>query len=145
MNDGLAGASSDDLPEDFDGDLPLDVAEGAALGALHFDSLSSTDFESFCFDLLEISGFQNVDWRKGTPLPSSPTDRVRDIVAHQERSDVDGHRFVEKWFVDCKHYERWCAARGSTRSNYVGELGASFHGALYRIRISYQRRYGLDC
>lgn len=27
-------------------------------------------------------------------------------MAELERTDVDGHRYVETWFVDCKHYQR---------------------------------------
>ncbi|TDE26463.1 restriction endonuclease [Actinomadura sp. 6K520] len=73
---------------------------------MRFDTLSPTDFEDFCFDLLSEIGFINVDWRKGTPLNASPSDRGRDIVAHLERHDVDGYRYTESWFVDCKHYER---------------------------------------
>lgn len=85
------------------------VPEGSAemsLGAVRFDGLSPTDFEEFCFDLLSEVGFVNVDWRKGTPLNSSPADRGRDIVAHLEREDVDDHKYMESWFIDCKHYER---------------------------------------
>ena len=33
---------------------------------ISFDSFSSSVFEEFCFDLLQVSGFVNVDWRKGT-------------------------------------------------------------------------------
>jgi hypothetical protein len=87
-------------------DLPDEVLAGIEIGAIRFDQLSPTDFEEFCFDLLQEVGFQNVDWRKGTPLAASPADRGRDIVAEQARTDFDGHQFVERWFVDCKHYER---------------------------------------
>jgi hypothetical protein len=76
------------------------------LGAVHFDGLSPTDFEEFCFDLLADTGFVDLDWRKGTPMASSPADRGRDIVAHLEREDVDGYTYRETWFVDCKHYKR---------------------------------------
>lgn len=85
--------------------LPEDPAE-MLLGAVKFDALSPTDFEEFCFDLMSETGFVNVDWRKGTPKDSSPADRGRDIVAHLERRDVDGHTYLETWFVDCKHYTR---------------------------------------
>jgi Restriction endonuclease len=33
-------------------------------------------------------------------------DRGRDIVPGMERTDVDGHRYTERWFIDCKHYVR---------------------------------------
>jgi hypothetical protein len=48
---------------------------------LSFEALDATEFEQFCFDLLQELGFVNVDWRKGTGLRSSPADRGRDIVA----------------------------------------------------------------
>lgn len=85
--------------------VPEDSAE-MTLGAVRFDDLSPTDFEEFCFDLLSETGFVNVDWRKGTPRSASPADRGRDIVAYLEREDVDGHKYQEEWFVDCKHYKR---------------------------------------
>ncbi len=73
---------------------------------LDFDSIDETDFEGFCFGLLGELGFVNVDWRKGTGLGSSPADRGRDIEADLQRTDVDGARHVERWFVDAKHYKR---------------------------------------
>ena len=90
---------------DADDEFPGDFTEGM-LGAVRFDGLTSTAFEEFCFDLLSETGFVNVDWRKGTPKDSSPADRGRDIVAHLERGDVDGHQYMETWFIDCKHYQR---------------------------------------
>ncbi|MGY4768964.1 restriction endonuclease [Kribbella sp. CWNU-51] len=84
--------------------------EGAApsspVGSISFDNLDPTDFEEFCFDLLGELGFVNVDWRKGTDKKASPADRGRDLVAQLERNDVDGHTYLETWFVDCKHYKR---------------------------------------
>jgi hypothetical protein len=68
--------------------------------------LDETDFEEFCFELLHELGFVNVDWRKGTPLPSSPADSGRDIVAQLERTDPDGTKHLETWFVECKHHKR---------------------------------------
>lgn len=75
-------------------------------GHLSFDGFDESDFEEFCFELLHEVGFVNIDWRKGTPLPSSPADRGRDIVAQLERTDIDGTKHLETWFVDCKHYQR---------------------------------------
>ena len=77
-----------------------------ARAVLDFEGMDETDFEEFCFELLVEIGFVNVDWRKGTPLPSSPADRGRDIVGQLERTDVDGSKHLETWFVDCKHYAR---------------------------------------
>jgi hypothetical protein len=75
----------------------------AAEGELDFDGYNETDFERFCFDLLDELGFVNLDWRKGTALPSSPADRGRDIEALFVNTDVDGSKRLERWFVDCKH------------------------------------------
>jgi len=95
---------SDD-PADTNDGYP-EIWDGGMLGAIRFDGLSSTDFEEFCFDLISETGFVNVDWRKGTPRDASPADRGRDIVAQLPRADVDGHQYLETWFVDCKHYQR---------------------------------------
>lgn len=74
---------------------------------LDFEGFDPTDFEEFCFELLTgLDGFHNVDWRKGTPKAASPADRGRDIVAEVDRTDVDGARHVETWFVDCKQYDK---------------------------------------
>jgi hypothetical protein len=101
------------IEPDPESDDPADIDDGSEeswvdgmLGAIRFDGLSSTDFEEFCFDLMSETGFVNVDWRKGTPKDASPADRGRDIVAQLPRVDVDGHQYLETWFVDCKHYER---------------------------------------
>jgi hypothetical protein len=95
---------SDD-PADADDDSQEDWEDGM-LGAVRFDGLSPTEFEDFCFDLMSETGFVNVDWRKGTPRDASPADRGRDIVAQLQHVDVDGHQYLDTWFVDCKHYER---------------------------------------
>jgi hypothetical protein len=71
-----------------------------------FDRLSSTVFEEFCSDLLHVSGFVNIDWRKGTGLASSPADKGRDIVCDHPRSEPDGSQHFERWFVDCKHFKK---------------------------------------
>lgn len=76
------------------------------MSRIHFKNLTNLGFEEFCFHLLRRLGFINLDWRKGTPRESSPADSGRDIVAHQHREDVDGARFHDIWFVDCKHYNR---------------------------------------
>lgn len=101
------------IDPDTESDETTGIGEGAEedweagmLGAVRFDGLSSTDFEEFCFDLMAETDFVNVDWRKGTPKDASPADRGRDIVAQLPRADVDGHQYLETWFVDCKHYER---------------------------------------
>lgn len=68
------------------------------------DHLTSTEFENFCSDLLGELGFVNISWRKGTGLASSPSDSGRDIECKLEITDVDGNKYFETWFVECKHY-----------------------------------------
>lgn len=73
----------------------------------NIDQLDETEFEEFCFELLEKLGFVNIDWRKGTALSTSPADRGRDIVAQHERTDdIDGTIHLETWFIDCKRYKK---------------------------------------
>jgi Restriction endonuclease len=74
---------------------------------IDFDNLDATEFEEFCFDLLQnLPRVTSVDWRKGTGRDASPADRGRDIVAQVERDDLDETRHAETWFVECKHYKR---------------------------------------
>jgi len=72
---------------------------------IRFKHLDETEFEDFCFDLLDALGFVNLDWRKGTGKKTSPADRGRDIEAYWPRVDVDETRHLDRWFVDPKHYE----------------------------------------
>jgi restriction endonuclease len=83
-----------------------ELTTGPLTGSLSFENLDETDFEEFCHDLVVELGFVNVDWRKGTSKKASPSDRGRDLVAQLARVDVDGHRYFETWFIDCKHYTR---------------------------------------
>jgi len=76
------------------------------MGDITFDRLSPTKFEEFCHDLLHANGSVNIDWRKGTGLASSPADKGRDIVCELPRSDPDGSKHFERYFVDCKHYKK---------------------------------------
>jgi len=73
---------------------------------LDFDRLGPTEFEAFCYDLLNALEFINIDWRKGTGLATSPSDRGRDIVCQWEHTDVDGSKHIETWFVECKHHKK---------------------------------------
>ena len=90
--------------------MSLGCSSESTLGVVYqldFADFDETEFEEFCFELLRgLPGFHNVDWRKGTPKPSSPADRGRDIAAEVDHVDIDGARHVETWFADCKHYER---------------------------------------
>lgn len=76
------------------------------MSKLIFDGLDGSDFEEFCFELLQELGFINIDWRKGTGLDASPADRGRDIVAQWDQTEVDGSNHRETWFIECKHHKR---------------------------------------
>lgn len=68
--------------------------------------LNETEFEEFSYDLLGEMGFINRSWRKGTGLTGSPSDRGRDIECYRELNDPAGNKYLEKWFVQCKHYKK---------------------------------------
>lgn len=70
------------------------------------DHLNETEFEQFCYDLLQDLGFRELNWRKGTGLTSSPSDSGRDIECKLDRHGVDGEMITEPWFVECKHYQK---------------------------------------
>ena len=74
------------------------------ISVLPFDHLDSTQFESFCFDLLHLLGFKNIDWRKGTGHNASPADQGRDIECEFHPGTPDGTFEQQKWFVECKHH-----------------------------------------
>jgi len=83
-----------------------DATIALIMADISFDGLASSKFEEFCFDLLEANGFINLDWRKGTGLATSPADKGRDIVCDHLRTEPDGSKHLERWFVDCKHYKK---------------------------------------
>lgn len=72
--------------------------------AFSLNHLDEVEFEELCYDLLDEMGFVNINWRKGTGLSSSPSDRGRDIECQFQRTDIDESKYFEKWFVECKHY-----------------------------------------
>ena len=71
-----------------------------------FNHLTDTEFEEFCFDLLKTMEFINVQWRKGTGLSTSPSDRGRDIECQLIITDIDGEKYIQNWFVEIKHQKR---------------------------------------
>ncbi len=75
------------------------------MNSFTLDHLNETQFEEFCYDLLHELNFKNLNWRKGTGLTTSPSDRGRDIECEFEREDVDRKKHTEKWFVECKHHQ----------------------------------------
>ncbi len=72
----------------------------------NFDTLDPTKFEEFCYDLLLSLSPAQLDWRKGTPLGSSPSDHGRDLEATFLKTEIDGSQIFEKWHIECKHYEK---------------------------------------
>lgn len=70
-----------------------------------FEDLSSVDFEEFTYDLLQALGFVNLNWRKGSGKSGHCSDQGRDIEAERHIKEVDGTESLEKYFVQCKHYE----------------------------------------
>jgi len=85
-----------------------------------FDRLSSTEFEEFCYDLLSVSGFVNLDWRKGTGLSTSPADKGRDIMCDRPCVEPDGSQHFERWFIECKHFKKAYHRRTSERPGMGG-------------------------
>lgn len=85
--------------------VALATKEGT-MKVFSFDHLTEVEFENFCYDLLWEMGFINIDWRKGTGLASSPSDRGRDIECQLRVTDIDGEVYIENWFVECKHYKQ---------------------------------------
>lgn len=71
-----------------------------------FDHLDEVEFENFCYELLRELGFRNLNWRKGTGLNASPADSGRDIECYLERTDIDNSKYLERWFVECKHHKK---------------------------------------
>lgn len=76
------------------------------MAGVSFDHLTSSEFEEFCFDLLQANGFVNLDWRKGTGLTGVPADKGRDIIGEHLRTEPDGSQHLKRWFVDCKYYKK---------------------------------------
>lgn len=68
------------------------------------NNMNETEFENFCFDLLQSLDFVNLNWRKGTGLSSSPSDQGRDIQGELLKKDIDRKQYHEKWFIECKHH-----------------------------------------
>jgi hypothetical protein len=73
---------------------------------IDFSHLSKTEFEELCYDIIVAKGFTNVNWRKGTGKPSSPSDNGRDIEADKITTDnIDNSTTLLKYFFEVKHYK----------------------------------------
>ena len=71
-----------------------------------FSNLGKTEFEELCYDLIKAKGFTNLDWRKGTGKPVSPSDNSRDIMADKVITDIDKSTGLLRYFFECKHFEK---------------------------------------
>ena len=63
--------------------------------------VSAEEFEKLCTELLELNGFENIQW-----YGSGGGDKGRDIVATKIESPISGVRRQRKWIVQCKRYVR---------------------------------------
>lgn len=71
---------------------------------INLNSLTETQFEELCYDLLVKLGFKNITWRKGTGKSGNTSDNGRDIEACLIVTDIDNTIYEEKWYIECKHY-----------------------------------------
>ena len=71
-----------------------------------FEHLTDGEFEELTYDLLHALGFVNLDWRRGSGKGGATADQGRDVVGQFKQTDVDGSERFERWFVQCKRYER---------------------------------------
>jgi hypothetical protein len=67
---------------------------------IDFGTLSSTDFESLCYDLLQQQGFHGLRWNQGG------ADHGRDIEAHLTVNNSLVGSYTEKWFIECKNWNQ---------------------------------------
>ena len=63
--------------------------------------VSAEEFEKLCTELLELNGFENIQW-----YGSGGGDKGRDIVATKTESPISGVRRQRTWVVQCKRYVR---------------------------------------
>lgn len=71
-----------------------------------FDHLSDSEFEEFTYDPLSSLAFSSLSW--GAVLGWEGQQPIRDETSLGQRfeQDVDGHTRLERWFVQCKHFEK---------------------------------------
>jgi predicted helicase len=65
------------------------------------EACQRTEFEKLCTELLELNGFENLQW-----YGSGGGDKGRDIVATKIESPISGVRRQRNWVVQCKRYIR---------------------------------------
>lgn len=68
--------------------------------SITFEKLSPQQFEELCFELVYVSGFTKIQWRRGG------ADRGRDIQAVKIIPDKLVGDYQETWFFECKHYKK---------------------------------------
>lgn len=68
--------------------------------------LTDREFEELTYELLKSLGFANLSWRRGSGLAGASADQGRDITAKRLEEDVDGHKRLDDWFIQCKQHAR---------------------------------------
>lgn len=85
-----------------------------------YDDLTDTQFEEFCFELMQELGFVNVDWRKGTGLNASPAEGGLKQSTHHRCSE--GQRRPLPEFSSHGSYADGGRARGRWRPGRPGGM-----------------------
>jgi hypothetical protein len=70
------------------------------MGERTLGDLLPREFENLIFDLLSVTGMENLVWR--TP----GADGGRDIEGSTKRYDFSGSFFLERWYIEAKKYEK---------------------------------------
>lgn len=83
---------------------------------IDWSSLTASDFEQFCAELLSLNGFENIEW-----YGKGGGDKGRDIVATKADSPLPGVRRFRSWVVQCRRYTK----KAITKSELADLLAAA--------------------
>jgi hypothetical protein len=64
---------------------------------VEWSQISPDEFEKLCAELLELSGFGNIEW-----FGKGGGDKGRDLIASRIEERLPGIRRETKWLVQCK-------------------------------------------
>ena len=79
-----------------------------------WNNLSASEFEEFCFTILRLQGFQDLEW-----FGAGGADKGRDLVGSKFERPL-GRSVSRKWVIQCKHYKS--ARLTKTQSSLIGWL-----------------------
>jgi HJR/Mrr/RecB family endonuclease len=68
---------------------------------INWTRVNPSEFEKFCAEILELNGFENLQW-----YGKGGADKARDIVATKMEAPLPGIRRTRTWVVQCKRYVR---------------------------------------